>query len=69
MDKSTIDRYISQQEQMLDLLDKAKLVDLSKTKTTISISKLIKWKLRDTFKMVIYHSVRHFVQAKKVIVL
>ncbi|RXM56703.1 hypothetical protein BOQ60_25350, partial [Chryseobacterium sp. CH1] len=31
-------------------------IDLEKTKTSISISKLIKLKLGDTFRFVIYHN-------------
>jgi hypothetical protein len=48
------------------LLDKAKNVSLGKTKTGISISKLIKLKLGDTFRFVIYHNIRHIEQAKRV---
>lgn len=63
LDSSTIDRFLTQQEQILVLLDKAKHVDLSKIKTAISISKLIKLKLGDTFRVVIYHNDRHIAQA------
>ena len=42
LDKKTIERFITQQEQILNLLDKSKEIDLNKTKTAISISKLIK---------------------------
>ncbi len=60
---ATIDRFIEQQIKLLELLNKAKQVDLSKTKTAISISKLIKLRLGDTFRVVIYHNQRHLVQA------
>lgn len=65
--KTTIQRFITQQEQMLNLLDQSKQVDLGRTKTAISISKLIKLKLGDTFRVVIYHNQRHIVQANKVL--
>lgn len=66
LDKSTIERFILQQEQILNLLDKAREIDLNKTKTAISISKLIKLKIGDTFRVVIYHNERHLEQAKKI---
>jgi len=65
LDKTTIERFISQQEQILSLLDKSREIDLNKTKTAISISKLIKLKIGDTFRVVVYHNERHLVQANK----
>jgi len=69
LDKSTIDRFINQQEQILILLDRSKEIDLNKTKTAISISKWIKLKLGDTFRVVIYHNERHIKQAEKILTL
>lgn len=66
LDKTTIERFISQQENILNLLDKSRKIDLNKTKTAISISKLIKLKIGDTFRFVIYHNERHIVQANKI---
>lgn len=60
-----IDAFIIQQYQIIDLLEKAKSVNLDKTKTSISISKLIKLRLGDTFRVVIYHNQRHIKQAEK----
>lgn len=62
---SVIDRFAKQQTQLLRLLDLAKTVDLSKVKTSISISKWIKLRLGDTFRVVIYHNQRHMTQALK----
>ncbi|WP_299176632.1 DinB family protein [uncultured Chryseobacterium sp.] len=66
LDKKVLTEFIHQQKQLLELLDKAKNVSLGKTKTGISISKLIKLKLGDTFRFVIYHKIRHIEQAKRV---
>lgn len=66
LDKTTITRFISQQEQLLILLQKSKNIDLNTTKTAISISKWIKLKLGDTFRVVIYHNERHMVQVEKI---
>ena len=38
-----------------------------KTKTAISISKLIKLRLGDTFRVLIYHNERHIKQAERAI--
>ena len=67
LQKTTIDRFIEQQKQTLNLLELSQKIDLNKTKTAISISKLIKLKIGDTFRVVIYHNERHFVQAEKVL--
>ena len=67
LDKSTIDTFIDQQHQMLRLLTKADAVSITHTKTSISISKWIKLRLGDTFRVVIYHNQRHIVQAQKVL--
>ena len=65
LDKTTLERFLIQQEKMLELLDRARSLSLNKTKTGISISKLIKLRLGDTFRVVIYHNERHMVQAIK----
>ncbi len=65
LDISVLNKFIEQQETLLDLLEKAGQIDLSKTKTSISISNLIKLRIGDTFRFVIYHNQRHLVQCQK----
>lgn len=65
--KNTIDEFILQQKQMLDILQSCRKVDLNKVKTSISISRLIKLRLGDTLRVVVYHNQRHLVQARKVL--
>ncbi|KAA2220702.1 DinB family protein [Chryseobacterium sediminis] len=67
LNKRVVDEFISQQKQLLELLEKAHHIDLGNTKTSISISKLIKLKLGDTFRFVIYHNVRHIEQIKRIL--
>lgn len=67
LNKEVVDEFVNQQQQLLDLLEKAGFVDLEKTKTAISISKLITLKLGDTFRFVIYHNERHIVQAQRIL--
>ena len=67
VDQGVLDEFLSQQTQMLELLDQARNADLTNTKTSISISRLIKLRLGDTLRVVIYHNLRHIVQAKKLV--
>ncbi|MCB0703983.1 MAG: DinB family protein [Saprospiraceae bacterium] len=62
-----LETFSVQQKQMLDLLNRARQVNLQKTKTDISISKFIKLRLGDTFRVVIYHNLRHLAQADRVL--
>ncbi|WP_106792199.1 DinB family protein [Aquimarina sp. Aq78] len=66
LDEKCIDRFIAQQHKTLELLDIARNKDLSKIKTSISISKWIKLKLGDTFRVLIYHNQRHIVQCNRI---
>jgi hypothetical protein len=59
--------FIDQQEKVLQLLEKAKAIDLKKAKTPISISKFIKLPVGDTFRFLIAHNYRHVLQAKRAI--
>ncbi|MES2557058.1 MAG: DinB family protein [Bacteroidota bacterium] len=63
---TTIDRFLKQQEQLLRLLEMAKRVDLTRTKTSISISKMIKLRLGDTLRFYVYHIERHIQQAERI---
>ncbi|AXG69062.1 DinB superfamily protein [Kordia sp. SMS9] len=67
LNEQTLETCIYQQHQIIELLNKAKHVHLDKTKTAISISKLIKLRLGDTFRVLIYHNERHVKQAEKVV--
>jgi hypothetical protein len=64
---AAIATFIDQQEIMLQLLEKARGIDLRKAKTPISISKLIKLPVGDTFRFLIAHNYRHVLQAKRAI--
>lgn len=69
LDKSTLERFIGQQKEMLNLLNKARQVNLNKVKTGVSIANWIKLKLGDTLRVVIYHNQRHIVQSNKILAL
>ncbi|MFT5821788.1 MAG: hypothetical protein ACI8ZM_003044 [Crocinitomix sp.] len=62
-----IDTFIGQQKEMLEILDRSLTINLKKVKTSVSISSVIKLRLGDTLRVVIYHNQRHLVQAKKAV--
>ena len=63
LSKDTLCQFIIDQHAIISLLEDAKSISLNKTKTAISISKLIRIKLGDTFRFLIYHNERHMLQA------
>lgn len=65
LDKTVIEEYIHQQQQLLDLLNRAAKIDLARAKTGISISKLVRLRLGDTFRFVLNHEIRHIQQAMR----
>jgi len=67
LSKEVLKEFVKQKHLILILLERAKKVSLDKTKTSISISKLIKLRLGDTFRFVIYHNLRHIEQAKRIL--
>lgn len=67
LDKSVLEKFIAQQKETLQLLQQAAQVNLTKTKTGITLTKWIRLRLGDTFRVVIYHNDRHRVQAEGVL--
>lgn len=65
LSKESISEFLNQQKEILLLLETAKAVDMKRVKTSISISKIIKIRLGDTFRTVIYHNQRHLLQASR----
>jgi hypothetical protein len=65
LSKATIERFLKQQDYLLKLLEMARKVDLTKTKTAISISTIVKLRLGDTFRFYTYHIERHIAQAER----
>lgn len=67
LDKNVILRFIDQQHRMLELLRRARSVDIGRVRTSISITPLITLKLGDTLQVVIYHNERHLQQAQRAV--
>ncbi len=62
---SVLHDFIKQQDELVAILKKAKQVHLGKAKCSITLSKMVKLKLGDTLRFVIYHNWRHVEQAKR----
>lgn len=60
--RKVLEEFVKGQRRLTGLLEKAEKSNLSKLKVPISISRFIKLKLGDTFRFLIAHQQRHFVQ-------
>ena len=58
---------LEQQHYLVDLLESAKSKNIGSIRTPISISRFIKLKVGDTFRFLIAHEQRHFVQIENVL--
>lgn len=67
LDKTVIDRFVNQQKECLELIEKSKKINLTKTKTAISITKLVKLRLGDTLRFITAHNERHLLQAENIL--
>ncbi len=64
---TAISDFISQQNDLLAILEKAKTINMRKSKVGISISKIIRLRFGDALLFVIYHNERHVQQAVNLI--
>ena len=65
--KAVIDEFLEQQHLLLQLLGEAEKTHLGKVRIPISLTRFIRLKLGDTFRFIIAHHQRHFVQAQNTI--
>ncbi len=65
LQRDVIDEFLRQQDWVLELLEKAKHYDLTRAKTRISVTSLIKIRLGDTFRVIVYHNQRHIQQGER----
>lgn len=57
-----VEQFVANQNELLNLLDKAKEVNLRRVKIPISISKIVRLRLGDALLFVVYHNQRHVQQ-------
>jgi hypothetical protein len=62
--ETVLQEFLQHQDKLIALLHQAKKRDLNKIKLPISITKLIKLKLGDIFRVLIAHEQRHLIQAR-----
>lgn len=62
----TFKNFIRQQNEFLKLIDAAAKVNLTKTKTATTLP-LLRFRLGDTLRFVIYHNERHLMQAERMV--
>jgi Asp-tRNA(Asn)/Glu-tRNA(Gln) amidotransferase C subunit len=67
LNKTTLEKFIAQQEKLLNLLNASQQVDLNKVRIKTSISNLVRLKLGDTFQFYINHIIRHQAQIDKLL--
>jgi uncharacterized damage-inducible protein DinB len=65
--KEVVEEFMEQQRYLLLLLSKAENIDLGKWRIPITLTKLIKLKLGDTFRFLIAHEQRHMIQIKNAV--
>ncbi len=63
-----INTFLDQQHRLLNLLEEAKGKSIGRIRTPISISRFIKLKTGDTFRFLVAHEQRHFVQITNTLV-
>lgn len=66
LEKTVIDRFLSQQLKLVDLLHQSRKVSLNQVRIKTSISGLLKLKLGDTFRFIINHNLRHLKQIERI---
>lgn len=66
LDRKVIDRFINQQIKMIDLLKRSRQRNLNKEKISTSLARWLKLSLGDSFRVVIYHNIRHMEQIRRI---
>lgn len=69
LDGTTIDRFIKQQIETINLLEQSKNISLNKEKTQITLTRWIRLKIGDTFRFLINHNIRHLKQIENLMIL
>lgn len=67
LDHECVNNFVENQNQLLNILEEAKKVNLKKAKIPISISKVVRLRLGDALMFVIYHNERHIQQVKNIL--
>ncbi|GAB3900967.1 DinB family protein [Larkinella knui] len=63
--RAVLTLFLEQQQAILDLLDRAKRVNIQTLRVPISIARFIRLSVGDTFRFLIAHQQRHVLQARR----
>ena len=63
---TTLNKFIQQQNDFIQVIDQARKVHLTKTKCSLTIKRM-KFRLGDALRFYAFHNIRHIVQATKII--
>lgn len=63
--RKVINEFIEGQNRLLALLDHARKYDIGKIRVAISLTRYIKLKSGDTFRFLVAHQLRHFLQVER----
>lgn len=63
VDGNDIERFKNNQQELLEILEKSKAVNIRRVKIPLSMSKIVKLRLGDAILFVTYHNERHMQQA------
>jgi len=66
LNKNVIDKFVENQNEMIQLINKAKGLDLNKIKIVSPVSSIVRFRLGDCLQFLIVHEERHIVQANRV---
>ncbi len=67
LDEAVLNKFIVQQNNMLELLQRAQRVNLQKNSTSTTLSRWIRLRLGDTLRLIVFHNQRHVEQAESAI--
>lgn len=63
----TLEKFIEDQDRLIEALEKSKTLDLNKVKITSAIGPIVTFRLGDAFRFLIGHNQRHLIQAQRVL--
>ena len=64
---TTLDKFLKQLNKLEHLLEQSKRADLTKLKTSVTLSRFLKMRLGDTFRFLVAHNQRHILQAERAV--
>ena len=59
--------FFTGQEELSQILEDARKINIKRAKTALSISKIIKFRMGDTMNFLVYHNERHIQQAQNIL--